>query len=292
MQLLYNQNRDPEISFSELKKKYWQQIDQSYKLLLLNVYLIREICRVALDDAEKRKSKFLPSDQDKIFKPILFTNPQIQSLVTNKGLNKTFKDNDFESHVDRDILVNIYNEYAKMDEYSSFLHGDHSSENVLDQLLSLYRFLRKNESFNEIVEDIYLTWEDDKSVVVGSVKKLIKSLPANSPEFFREYYPDDDTIKELGEQLLSKTFQEDKTLSDKVKEVSKNWDYERIAVIDLILIKMGLVEFLHFDTIPTNVTINEYIELSKLYSTPKSHEFVNGILEKISSDLKEEGLLS
>ena len=89
--------------------------------------------------------------------------------------------------------------------------------------------------------------------------------------------------------LLKRTFDDDGPLLEMIKPLLKNWDHERLAVIDMILLKMAIVELLEFKTIPTKVTLNEYVEVSKLYSTPKSKDFINGILDKVLRDLSEEG---
>ncbi|MCL4105748.1 UNVERIFIED_CONTAM: hypothetical protein GTU68_028625 [Idotea baltica] len=138
------------------------------------------------------------------------------------------------------------------------------------------------------MEDAYAEWVDDKSLIIGAIKKSIKRLPAEE-DFFQTFFPEDETIKEFGQELLELCFEEDEELLEIIKPTLKNWDHERLAVIDMILLKMAIVEFVHFKTIPTKVTLNEYVEIAKLYSTPKSKDFVNGILDKTLTELKEKG---
>jgi N utilization substance protein B len=286
MQTLFALGCDDELSFDKAKKSYWGSIDNSYNLLLFNLYVLTSISKTALSDAKQRKSKHLPSEIDKIFTPKIFTNELIQSLVSSNPLNRKFEKLQFAKHADADLYKKLYKGFSKEKEYETYLleDGDH-----LNVLLDLYRYCRGNELYNEIMEDAFINWNDDKSLVIGSLKKVLKSLPNDNPKFFDEYYPDDETVKEYGEELLIRTFNEDKSLLEIIKPLLKNWDHERLAMIDMILIKMAIAELLYFETIPTKVTINEYVEVSKLYSTPKSKDFINGILDKVLKDLDDAG---
>jgi N utilization substance protein B len=141
------------------------------------------------------------------------------------------------------------------------------------------------------MEENYISWIDDKSVVVGTMKKVLKS-DTSSDSLFDRHKPDMQIVEDFGKELLGMTFEEDDELLDIIKPILENWDHERLAIIDMILIKMAIIEFLNFETIPVKVTLNEYVEISKMYSTPKSKEFVNGILDKILKKLQSEDKVS
>ncbi|MEM9549187.1 MAG: transcription antitermination factor NusB, partial [Bacteroidota bacterium] len=239
----------------------------------------------------KRKAKHLPTAADKAFSAKLCDNDLIRSLRDNPGLNKVFEQKGFNAKIDRDHMAKIYNEFAKEDAYKEYVEKNTTREDHVEILLELYRFCRKNELFNEIIEDAYLNWIDDKSLVIGAVKKVIKSLPAEGTAFLNDYYPDDETIKEYGEPLLDRTFKGDEALLKIIKPILTNWDHERLALIDMILLKMAACEMMEFPTIPAKVTLNEYVEVAKSYSTDKSKEFVNGVLDKLMKQLEDEGKL-
>ena len=141
------------------------------------------------------------------------------------------------------------------------------------------------------MEDHYGTWQDDKSVVIGSVKKTLKRLPEEKEDFIMEYYPADETVNEFGFQLLDNTLNGDDTLLKHIEPTLKNWDSERLAIIDMILLKMATSEFIFFESIPTKVTVNEYVDIAKNYSTAKSKDFINGVLDRIMKDFEESGLI-
>ncbi|MBK9254482.1 MAG: transcription antitermination protein NusB [Saprospiraceae bacterium] len=289
MQLLYTVSRDESLNYEQALKQYWKNIDESYELFLFNIYNITQIAKVSTEDKEKRKAKHLPTEIDKKFTAKLWDNVMIQDIVKNKALTAKFESYKFSSKSDRDHYKTIYYEFAKEESYIHFLINDTTHDENLELLLDLFRFCRKNELYNEILEDNYANWEDDKSLIIGAIKKVLKELPAEEEKFYLAHYPDKETTKDYGEFLFIKTFQEDKALLDLIEPVLKNWDADRVAVLDMIMLKMAICEFCYCPTIPAKVTINEYVEVAKNYSTAKSKEFINGILDKLLEQLLQQG---
>ncbi len=292
MQILYAYNRDESLSEQEVYKEYWRRIDSSFELLLFSLYGIMQITKSASDDYEKRKAKHLPTDLDKIFTPKLWDNVIIQNIARNGFINQKFEKAGFAQKVDKDHFKTIYNEFAKQEVYTEYLSKETSVDETLEMLLELFRFCRNNEIFVELIEDQYANWEDDKSLIIGTIKKVLKALPTeDDSKAIMAYYPEAETTKDYGEFLLKKTFEEDKALLSLIEPVLQNWDADRVAILDMVMIKMALCELLYCTTIPAKVTLNEYVDLAKAYSTSKSKEFVNGILDRIMQDLKAKNLL-
>lgn len=289
MQLLFNMGRDKDLTTKEVVERYRQSVEDAFELYLLNFYALLRIAKWAEKDAKKRQEKHLPDDYDKLFEAKLFTNESVQSAIHNPSLQAQFDKLAFPAKIDEDMTERIYKEFAKTDAYRTYIldkNADHT-----EVLLELYRFCRQNELYNEAMEDAYACWEDDKSLVVGAVKKSLKALPAEGA-FYRENLPQDETVSEFGESLLKKCVSEDEGLINLIEPALENWDKERVAVIDLILLKMAVCEFIHFETIPTKVTLNEYLEIAKNYSTEKSKDFINGILDRLMRDLIESGRIN
>jgi transcription antitermination protein NusB len=289
MQVLYAVAKDDTFDTKQLKGEYWKRIDASFELLLYSMFNLMEIAKVSVEDHEKRKNKHLPTDIDKVFKPKLWDNPMIQALVMSKVVANKFDSYKFGNRIDKDHNKKIYFEFAKEESYNEFLIKETTNDENLDMLLELFRFCRKNELFNEIIEDQFSNWEDDKSLIIGAIKKILKELPSDDPNFIMSHYPDDEACREYGEFLLDRTFQDDAALLEMIEPVLLNWDSERVAVMDMIMLKMAISEFLHCESIPVKVTLNEYVELAKTYSTSKSKEFVNGVLDKLANNLAENG---
>lgn len=289
MQVLYTQSRDETLDRESTIREYWKKIEESFNLLLFSLYVLIEVTRTAMEDLDKRKSKHLPTELDKKFTPKLWTNSMIQALATNKLLNRKFEKLEFAGIVDKDHFRNIYYEFLKEEPYQQFILNETSHDENLEMLLELFRFCRKSELFNEIIEDHFANWEDDKSIIIGTIKKVLKEVPNDRPDYINEHYPARDTTEEYGEFLLKRTLDEDNLLLGYIEPVLQNWDAERVAVLDMIMLKMALCEFMYCPTIPTKVTLNEYVELAKTYSTSKSKEFINGILDRLLQELISKG---
>ncbi len=289
MQLLYSMDRDPGVSPQEILRRYDQSVDQAYESLLFNLYLLIQITHQAVVDRDSRHGKLRPDQDDLHWNAKLYENELIQSLAQNKTLRSIFDKKSFSARIDQDLIVKLYNTFSKTPEYKQYVLGPVDEAAHREFLLEIYRSLRKNEIFEEMVDDQYTFWQEDKSLVIGALKKIIKQLPDSREKFFEEYLPDKDTVEDFGKQLISITMEQAPSLELLIEPTLKNWDMERLAVLDVILIKMALVEFLYFPTIPTKVTLDEYVDISKEYSTPKSKDFVNGILDRLMKTLVEEG---
>jgi len=140
--------------------------------------------------------------------------------------------------------------------------------------------LYKEASFTETLEDLFSAWEEDESLVIGNMKKILKQLPGENG-VLQGFAPDSDMVIDFGEKLLNACLLNHEAAMEQLKPVLENWDIERISAVDLILIKMATIEFMIFSEIPPSVILNEYVEISKTYSTAKSKDFVNGVLDKI-----------
>ncbi|MEZ4948878.1 MAG: transcription antitermination factor NusB [Saprospiraceae bacterium] len=141
------------------------------------------------------------------------------------------------------------------------------------------------------MEEHFASWQDDESLVVGSVKKLIKSLPVEG-RFFDAYEPEEEATQDFGLELLRLTYRNEDELLEDIKPTLQNWDVDRVAILDLIMIKMAVCELTMFPSIPTKVTLNEFVEIAKSYSTDKSKDFINGILDRLMKQLSKDGKIN
>ncbi len=291
MQLLYASNRDKSLTSQELVARYQQYVQKTFEFYLLNIQQLIVVAEYALKDAEVRKAKLRPLPEDEIFTPKLAKNLLLESLSQNKAVKDLIAKHGIDQKVPEDHVKRLYTEFAKSDEYRRYiLNKDTVEDDHREILLSLYRFLSGHESFNEDMEDIYFSWEDDKSLITGAMKKTLKALPAQDG-FHKEYEPDLEVTKDFGENLLKFAVQKNKDIMAIIEPNLRNWDADRVAVLDLVVVQMGVLEFLEFKTIPTKVTLNEYVEITKLFSTDKSKDFVNGILDRILKKLQKEDLV-
>jgi len=269
-------------------KGYNDGIWKTYEIYIFHLYVLLKVAQYAEKDAANRAAKLLPSDEDKTFEPRLYTNPSTQSLANHVKFLKIAEQYKADENIDEDHIRRMYQAFGETEESKKYLALQApSKEDDAKVLLDLYRFLTGNDFFIEMTEDRYNNWQDDESLVVGAMKKTLKVMPLEG-EFYKEYEPSDETVREFGEQLLRKTCQEDQALFELIAPNLKNWDADRVAILDMIMLKMALCELLHFPTIPTKVTLNEFVEISKTYSTDNSKDFINGILDRLMKKLQKE----
>lgn len=289
MQVLYAMNRDENLGMKEALNQYKQSVNRSFELYLFNLWQLLQTALYAKEDHARRNAKLLPSEEDKNFTTKLCDNTLTRSLLENPELQNYIKTYHTSRKLDADITRKLYAEFAKAENYLKYLNTEEPGQEMHTQiLLQLFKSCINDEVFNDRIEDFFSTWSDDKSLVVGSIKKTLKALPA-AADFLNDYIPSKETTEEFGETLLRQVFQKDEELLELIEPTLKNWDVERVAIIDMILLKMALVELMAFPTIPTKVTINEFVEISKMYSTDKSKDFINGILDRLMKKLQKDG---
>ncbi len=293
MQVLYALSRKAtEDATTRASVQYYQKlVDDSFKLYLFNLLVFVRVAEYARQDKIRREGKLRPTEADLKFSAKFADNPLLQSLLKNYDLTNAHSKYHLGQMLDADLIRRLYIDFSKEDAYKAYIYeqGDTAEEHI-EIYLELYRFLVSSETFASMAEDHFPLWSDDKSLVVGAMKKTIKALPVEG-DFLDGYRPQDETIKEFGESLLRKVQDADQDLLNVIEPSLKNWDAERVAVLDMIILKMAIAEFLYFSSIPTKVTLNEFVEISKLYSTDKSKDFVNGILDRLLKKLNEDGLI-
>ncbi len=289
MQMLYGATKDSELNFDQILERYRTSVDQAYGLYLYGLYYLVKVSEYALKDAERRSAKHLPTEEDKAFTGKLFLNSSTQSLAKNDDFETRLSRRRLLDKIDSDLVRRLYTEFAKGEAYKKYLSlSEESAKDQVDVMLALFKVCSGDEAFNDALEDLHVTWIDDKSLVIGSIKKTIKALPLDE-NFCKSYEPDEEAVVEFGEELLRKVFNEDSELLEIIEPTLKNWDADRVATIDMILLKMALCELMIFPTIPTKVTLNEFVEISKRYSTEKSKDFINGILDRLMKQLHKDG---
>lgn len=290
MQVLYAMNRDKALTVQKALNSYRKNINQSYHLYLFNLHQLIRTAEYSRTIKKKIKDKHRPTAEDLAFQPILVDNDLVQSLVENERLRREFSLHKTGAKLNDDSSRVIYRELNKTEEYQAYLKNeDRTNDDHKKILIQLFKTMVSNEVFLDVLDENYLFWDDDKSLIVGSMKKTLKALPNQGEDFFKAYQPTDETVKEFGEVLLKQVHDDGKALFEIIEPTLKNWDAERVAVLDMILLKMAVCELMNFPTIPTKVTLNEFVEISKLYSTDKSKDFINGILDRLLKKLEKEG---
>lgn len=290
MQTVYAHEQDREKTVERLEKAMLENINNSVRCFLYQLYLLCKTAEYVVTDVQIRSSKFIPSEEDRNLSVSLFHNPVIQHLVVTENLYQEIHREKLDLRIDADNFRHFFQKLRKSDEYQSY----HRNENPLltddrEILAFLYKnILTTDELFEQNLEDVFPAWQDDRELIFHAVMNYIShAAPNREPHVVREAR-DLKELKHFAAELLRKTIYNEPDTEVIISSFLQHWDRERVAMMDMLLMKMAVTEWLYFPEIPTKVTINEYIELAKLYSTPKSGEFVNGILDAILKKLKEE----
>ena len=292
MQVLYAAQRQEDMDAVACKKMFQQLAQRSFELLLQNLLILQRTAEYAKQDEARRRAKHLPSDADKAFTAKLATNPVLGSLSSDVELIRLYDRYRTGRTIDAEQISKLYRAFLKTEVYADYLSTEQSAiQEHIQITLALYKWLQSQEIFQTMVEDHFPLWDENKSLIVGAMKKLIKSLPADE-HTFRKLQEPSEAVQDFGGRLLEFVLDADEQLLTRIQPVLQNWDVERVAVIDMVLIKMAVGEFLQFSGIPASVSLNEYVEISKAYSTDKSKEFINGVLDRLLKQLQEEGLVS
>lgn len=292
LQLVYadykNQGKSMDVAMKELSFSLSKTYDLYHYLLLL-ITEITDYAQKRYESLNGRLAKIGTSDTSKErfirnrFAAQLSMNKQLQTFAEDKG-----KHHWTEAEA---VVKKLYKEIIESDVYDLYIHNE--DDNYLvdrDFWCKIYKkYIYYNEDLDSVLEEWSLYWNDDKEIVDTFVVKTIKrfeELNKENQPLLPDYSADED--REFAGRLFETSLKNRLEYEDLIKKHLKNWDFSRIAVMDISIMVCALAEILEFPTIEVSVTLNEYINLTKLYSAPKSASFVNGILDKIVRDLRAE----
>lgn len=279
------------------EKQLLESIDKLHDLFVFQLSFLVELKRFAEVRIAENKLKFYPTDED--------LNPNL-NFIENRVLIGIEQNNEFiltESKLkinwtdQSDMILRFYNILRSKEFYNKYMLSENNTIDsdkrliikIIDQLLPEFDLLK---SFYE-EKSVYYT--DGYDLVTLLLIKFIEnfSLKFNSQsQLPRIYKPSINGVNEdrdFVRTLFRKVLLKDEELNDELKGRTKNWEFERIPIMDVILLKMAIIELQEMETIPVKVTLNEYIELAKYFSTPKSKIFVNGVLDRVIREYKEDG---
>ncbi|MCF6181493.1 transcription antitermination factor NusB [Lutibacter sp.] len=261
-------------------------IDKMYDLYVVLLQLLVEVKNKEANYIKIAKKKFLATKEE-LNPSTKFIDNQVFKLLEESGsLNQYVTANKLNFwKLDSEYTTEVWNKTKKSTLYQDYINSNKSSfEDDKEFVIKMFKeFVAPNDKLAEYFEDKNITWVDDIPFVNTWIVKSLTKLKSTSPFLLKELYKDDDD-KKFVLDLFRKVVLNQKEFEKDIIDRTPNWDTDRIAEIDMILIKMAIAEFLKFPSIPARVTINEYIEISKDYSTEKSSYFINGVLDKILKD--------
>lgn len=248
------------------------------------LYSIR-IAQYAETDARQRASKYLTTADDLNADIRIATNGFIGALMGNPSFEQKIKNDKLDRYIDEALVKKTFQQLQKTREYADYIalpRHDAPTDRAIIQFI-WEKLLIENEDAVSHFADELPGWEDDSELIVMLMQNFFKTT--SRTDFGKLLSAEK---REYAHDLLNAVIEKDAVCMELITPRLTNWDKERVAMIDMLLLRMGVCEFLWFPTIPTKVTINEYIDIAKQYSTPQSGQFVNGVLDNILKDLLKE----
>jgi len=285
-----NSNNNLKNAEKELLFGFQKSYDLYYYLLLLMV----KLTDMYESRIETKKNKFLPSEEDLHPNTHLIDNKFIRQLKTNNHFIHYLNNRPMSWEENENFIKNLLDNILESETYKTYSELENPTyDDDRDFWRKTFKqFIYNNEELDEILEDESIYWNDDVEIVQTFVLKTIKQFSeengADQPllPMFK-----DEEDKRYALKLLDETILNEKKYRSLIEKHIDKWDLDRIAFMDMIIMQVAVAEIFSFESIPTRVTLNEYIEIAKAYSTPKSGSFVNGILDAIVNEIKKDNLI-
>jgi len=290
LQILYAFFTSPETSINNTEKELFFSLQKTYDLYHYLISLVIEIEKFAEDRIDLGLKKHRPTSEDLTPNTRFVNNLLIHQLKSNISLTKYLESAKLNWADEDELIRKLYLSLLDQEFYQEYMSSDQNSYADDRKLVEdIFKYLiLDNEDIELLLEEQSIYWNDDLDFVVSMILKTFKKFKEFSDDHqaLLPMYKDEED-RQFAKDLYRKVVLNHSENVILIKQHTVNWDIERIAFIDNLILELALSEFLYFPSIPTKVTMNEYIELSKYYSTEKSRNFINGILDKALKDLKK-----
>lgn len=290
MQALFAYQRSEGAGLAVGEKLLKQSLDKIYDLYIHQLSLLTEVHTFAAKQVEEGKNKMMPSEEDLNPNLRFIENTVLLQLKNNPQLEKQISARKISWADHLELIRRIFTAFRESEDFQAYMNGPEPT--YKDERRIIYKlyenFIVPNEHLQSIFEEKSIFWVNDLEQVSALVVRTISDFK-KEVEFggvLPAMYKDEEEDKEFVIDLFRKTATNNGEYQSLIEAKLENWDLDRIASTDILLMKMALCEFLNISSVPTRVTMNEYIEISKEYSTPKSKVFINGILDKLLAELK------
>ncbi len=291
VQIVYSWYQNTNKDLRNAEKELMFGLQKSYDLYFYLLLLMVELTKAYENRVEAKRNKHLPSEEDLNPNTHLIHNKFILQLRENGQFNKQLSERPMIWDEDESFVKNLLDAILASDAYKAYtdIVAPTYDEDREFWRKAFKQFIYLNEELDNILEDECIYWNDDVEIVqtfvLKTIKKFAEEKGATQP-LLPMFKDDEDRVFAL--KLLHDSIQNEKKYRNLIEKHTDKWDFDRIAFMDLIIMQVALAEIFTFDSIPISVSLNEYIEIAKSYSTPKSSTFINGILDAIVHEIKEE----
>ncbi len=295
MQMVYAFNKRGDISIQEMEKELFHSISKSYELYHFLLLLVTDIHAYAANRIEKGKSKKIPSPADLNPNRRFIDNKVLKQLASNPHLLQYQETSGISWANNADVIRSMFKQVVESNLYEDYMESEFTDYNDDKKFIVklIEKVIAQYEPLYAQIEEQGIFWNDEAEFIASMVIKTVKEFEEErgDEQIFQNEFKDADD-KDFVERLFRKSLLNQKEFVALIKKYAQNWDLERVAYMDIVLMQIALTEILEFPNIPVKVSLNEYIELAKHYSTPKSSLFINGILDKVVDHLKSEGRIN
>ena len=291
MQAVYALHKDPEQSLSSLQKNLQKQLHAAYELYFVLYALLIAMHHKAKERFEIKKQQEHRERTTIDKSPHFVQNRLLQFLSQHPLLEVQIQKKRIKNwDLHFDYIDQLLEKMEAAPFYTHYAEAEsHNWESDCRFVTSLYReIIAPHDPLFDYLEDQNLGWADDFSLVNTFIVKQLKKIQPGQNSSLQFPSPDEQKEeKDFGKELLKKTVSQREVLEKEIEGKTPNWESDRIAQLDLVLLQLGISELLFFENIPPKVTLNEYLEIAKDYSTPKSNVFINGVLDKLVKEFTE-----
>ena len=295
IQLVYAYYQNGSKNLDSAEKELFFSLSKAYDLYNYLLMLMVALTNYAQKRVDAGKAKLAPTSEDLSPNMKFIENKFVAQLEVNKQLLEFISTQKKTWDNDQEFVKELYDKITASDLYKEYMASSDSSYEADRELWrKLYKsFVFNNDSLDQVLEDQSLYWNDDKGIVdtfvLKTIKKFEESKGASQP-LLPEFKDDED--QEFARRLFRRTILNGDYYRHLISDNTRNWDLDRVAFMDVVIMQCALAEILSFPNIPISVSLNEYVEIAKLYSTAKSGSFINGTLDGIVNQLKKEGKLT
>ena len=293
LQILYAFYQTEDAEYKIFEKELFNSMSKMYDLYIYFILVFEELDNFAVDRIEERKQKKRASQDDLEPNKKFINNRIINKFKTSEDLkskSETRKIN-WNTAEKKDLIKKMFFAITESEIYEAYLeNGQNDFADDKQFLIELFKTEIANFGLlHDFLENETVYWQDDIDLVCSMVLKTIRNATEENPIQLIPLFKDEEDEIRFVECLMRNIVDKDEDNNTLINKLTKNWDLERIAKMDIIILKMAITELIVFPSIPIKVTLNEYIEIAKFYSSPQSKVFINGVLDKSIVSLKNSG---
>ncbi|MFN6379979.1 MAG: transcription antitermination protein NusB [Flavobacteriales bacterium] len=292
LQILFAYYSDEKPNVASYEKMLFESVDRFRELYIALIQLTAEMQSLAIEKIEAGKNKKLPTKEDLYPNTKFVTNSLLRILANSRKLDQASKEIHIRWQDNKDLLKQVFKMLMETADYKEYMASkERGFEHDREYLLRFFRrHIVNYEPVHEYLEDQGIFWNDDLDLSASMVLRTLKQVKENDDDLeFLPLWKDPEDEDNYCKKLFRKTLALGEENQAVIAENTPNWEADRIALMDMIILKMAFAEAQTFESIPVKVTMNEYIELSKYYSTPNSSAFINGVLDSIIPKMMHEG---